>query len=292
MRWVRPLAFALLCLVWGSTWLVIKVGYGGLGPLNVAALRFLVAGLLMVGVVPALRARWPRGRTEWLLVLFVGAVLFGMDYGLIYWGEQYLDSGLTAILFAVYPLVTALFAHVYVPGERATLRSVAGTLLAFLGVVALFGASVRIDPALALPMLAIVASAVCAAAASVATKRHGHDLPAAGLNAPAMLVGAALLFAASLAVGERPRLPADPSTWWAIGYLAIGGSVVTFLVFFWLLKVWKSTTVSFIAVLAPLVALLLGYAVLGEQPTVWTAVGTALILSGVTVALTGKATRH
>ena len=88
--------FALLCLIWGSTWMVIKVGYGGLGPFNVAALRFFVAGVLCVPVVPLARARWPRGSGEWRLVTFVGVVLFGFDYGLIYWSEQFIDSGLTA----------------------------------------------------------------------------------------------------------------------------------------------------------------------------------------------------
>ncbi len=93
--------YVLLCLIWGSTWLVIKVGYGGLGPFNVAAVRFLLAGAIFMPIVPLLRARWPSGRAEWLLVTWVGLVLFAADYGLIYWGEQFLDSGLTSILFAL-----------------------------------------------------------------------------------------------------------------------------------------------------------------------------------------------
>src|SRR5688500_20002796 len=85
--------YVLLCLIWGSTWLVIKVGYGGLGPFNVAAARFFLAGAVLVPVVPLVGARWPRGRTEWALVVWIGLVLFGADYGLIYWGEQFLESG-------------------------------------------------------------------------------------------------------------------------------------------------------------------------------------------------------
>src|SRR6185503_11973053 len=124
--------YILLCVIWGSTWLVIKVGYGGLGPFTVAALRFLLAGVVLAIVLPLVGARWPRRRTEWMLVLFVGVVLFGADYGLIYWGEQFLDSGLTAILFATLPLMTVAFAHLYIPGDRITARKLAGTLLAFL----------------------------------------------------------------------------------------------------------------------------------------------------------------
>src|SRR6185503_95349 len=189
-QFVNLALYVLLCLIWGSTWLAIKVGYGGLGPFNVAGLRFLIAGLVFVALVPLFRARWPHGRSEWILVAFVGVVLFGVDFGLIYWGEQYLDSGLTAILFATLPLITIAIAHVYLPGDRITPRKLAGTLLAFVGVAALFGARVRLDTSSLGPMLSIIASAVCAAAAGVATKRYGSALHSAALNAPAMLIGA------------------------------------------------------------------------------------------------------
>src|SRR5215470_17044672 len=92
--------YVLLCLIWGSTWMVIKVGYGGLGPFNVAALRFFLAGVLMAIVARLTRARWPRGTREWVTVAVVGLLMFAADYGLIYWSEQYIESGLTAVLFA------------------------------------------------------------------------------------------------------------------------------------------------------------------------------------------------
>src|SRR5688500_7369004 len=83
--------YALLCVIWGSTWLVIKVGYGGLGPFNVASLRFFMAGAVLALMMPLLRARWPQGRVEWALVAWIGLVLFAGDYGLIYWAEQWLE---------------------------------------------------------------------------------------------------------------------------------------------------------------------------------------------------------
>jgi drug/metabolite transporter (DMT)-like permease len=277
--------YILLCVIWGSTWLVIKVGYGGLGPFTVAALRFLLAGAVLAILLPLVGARWPRGRTEWLLVVFVGVVLFGADYGLIYWGEQFLDSGLTAILFATLPLMTVAFAHVYIPGDRVTARKLAGTLLAFLGVVALFGESLRLDVSKLGPMAAIIAGAVFAAAAGVATKRHGATLHSAALNAPSMLVGGITLAGAAIASGEGVNLPRDAMTWSAIAYLAIAGSVVTFLVYFSLLKTWSVTSLSFISVFTPAIALALGFVFLDERPTLWTAAGAVLILAGVALAL-------
>ena len=277
--------YILLAVIWGSTWLVIKVGYGGLGPFNVAALRFLLAGAVFAVILPLVNARWPRGRTEWALVIWVGVVMFGADYGLIYWGEQFLDSGLTAILFATLPLITVAFAHVYLPGDRITPRKLAGTLLACFGVVALFGESLRLDLTKLGPMAAIIGGAVCAAAAGVATKRHGFSMHAATLNAPAMLVGGVTLAATALATGEDVQLPRDAMTWGAIGYLAIAGSVVTFLGYFSLLKTWSVTSLSFISAFTPAIALALGFVFLDEQPTFWSAVGAGLILSGVLLAL-------
>jgi drug/metabolite transporter (DMT)-like permease len=278
--------YALLCVIWGSTWLVIKVGYGGLGPFNVAALRFLIAGAVLAAVVRVFRARWPHGAAEWTLVVWIGIVLFAADYGLIYWAEQYLESGLTAILFATLPLITIACAHLYLPGDRITPRKLAGTLLAFAGVVALFGDHVRLDATKTGPMLAVIASAVCAAMAGVASKRHGVELHPAALNAPSMLVGAAALSVASIAAGDGFALPRDAATWGAVGYLAIAGSVVTFLVYFSLLKTWSVTSLSFISVFTPAIALLLGFIFLDERPTVWTVLGAALILVGVTLAVT------
>jgi drug/metabolite transporter (DMT)-like permease len=311
-KFVNLAMYVLLCLVWGSTWLFIKVGYGGLGPFNVAAVRFFIAGAVFVPLVPLLGARWPQGRGEWLLVLWVGLVLFALDYGLIYWGEQYLESGLTAILFATLPLMTIVTAHVYLAppvrggdsglarwgggageapqadGDRITVRKLTGTVVAFVGVVALFGDHVRLDPAKAGPMLAIVASAVCAAASGVVTKRHGHHLHPAALNAPAMLVGAVVLLLISLAVGDGFALPRDAATWWAVTYLALAGSVLTFFVYFTLLKRWSVTSLSFISVFTPAVALFLGFVFLDERPDALTGVGAVLMLTGVALALNGS----
>jgi drug/metabolite transporter (DMT)-like permease len=278
--------YVFLCVVWGSTWLVIKVGYGGLGPFNAASVRFFVAAAILIPLVPSFRARWPGTATEWALVVWVGVVLFGVDYGLIYWAEQFIDSGLTAVLFATLPVFTAFLAHFYLPGEPMTPRKLAGTLLALLGVVALFGGSVRLDVSKAGPMLAVVSSAVCAAAAGVAAKRHGASLHPAALNAPAMLIGALVLLMASFAAGDGFRVPQDTETWGAIAYLAVVGSVISFLVFFSLLQRWSATSLSFISVFMPVVALLLGFVVLDERPTVWTVLGAVLILVGVILALT------
>jgi drug/metabolite transporter (DMT)-like permease len=282
---MKPFLFALLCVIWGSTWLVIKVGYGNLGPFTIAAVRFLVAGVILVPLVWLFRARWPRGRTEWLLVVWVGVVLFGADYGLVYWGEQWLDSGLTAIIFASLPVMTSVAAHFYLRAERLTAQTLLGTILAFLGVVALFADRLAVDRSQVGPMLAILASAACATAANLAIKRYGSTLHPVALNAPSVLIGGTVLFLVARVAGEQIQFPTDTETWSAVLYLALVGSVFTFLVYFWLLKTWSVTTLSFIAVFTPLVAVLLGFLFREERPTAWSALGGMLILGGATLAL-------
>ena len=277
--------FGLLCLIWGSTWLVIKVGYGGLGPFNVAALRFAIASIILSAIVPMVGARWPRGRSEWILILVVGLLLFAGDYGLIYWGEQYIDSGLTAILFGTFPLITMIAAHIYVPGEHLTPRKLAGGVVAFFGVIALFGDRLHVNASEVWPMAAIIGGATCAAAANVATKRHGRNIHPAALNASSMGIGAVLLLAMAVATGEGVKLPHDATSWMAVGYLSLVGSIVAFLIYFSLLKTWDSTTVSFFGVFTPAIALFLGAAVLGERLSPWSLAGSLLILAGVALTL-------
>ncbi len=278
--------YLMLCLIWGSTWLVIKVGYGGLGPFNVAAIRFFLAGIVMAAIVPMTGARWPRRRSEWALIVAVALLMFAGDYGAVYWSEQYIDSGLTAILFATLPLLTLAVAHVYLPGERITASKLAGTLLAFVGVMALFADHARIDATQLWPMLAVIGGALCAAMASVASKRHGADLDSAALNAPSMLIGAVVLAGVSLATGDGFALPPDAATWGAVLYLALAGSVLAFLVYFSMLKTWSVMSLSFISVFTPAIALILGFIFLDERPTMWTVVGATLIVAGVALALT------
>ena len=282
-RWGLAL-YGLLCLIWGSTWMVIKVGYGGLGPFNVAGLRFFIAGALMAVVALATRARWPSGRAEWRAMALVGLLMFAGDYGLIYWAEQYIESGLTAVLFATLPLMTLFVARAYLPGDRITAGKLASSVLALAGTVALFADRLRLDADAVPPMLAVLGAVLCAAVASVVSKRDAHHIPPATLNATSMLIGAAALLLAALAHGEGFRLPTDAATWAAVVYLALAGSVLAFLIYFSLLKTWSVMSLSFISVFTPAIALLLGFVFLHEPLTTWKVGGTVLILVAVALA--------
>ena len=276
--------FAMLCAIWGSTWLAIRIGLDGVPPFLSASLRFVVAAGTLLVLSAVFRSRLPRGRTEWALVLFYGIVLFTADYGLIYWGEKRgVASGLSAVLFATFPFQTAIAAHALLRTERLSLQKLGGIALGFGGIVLIFRGQLVTAPDLFFPMLAIVVSATCAAVASVAVKRWGHDTDPVSFNAFAMGTGAIGLAAISLLAGEPWAPPPWPAGIGAILYLALAGSVVTFVAYLWLLKRIEATSLSYIAFVTPIVAVLLGSAV-GETLDALVLVGAGLTLAGIWLA--------
>ena len=285
-RLVRGAAFAMLCVIWGSTWLAIRIGLQGAPPFLAASLRFVLAAITLAGVAAVLRSRWPANRTEWSLVVFVGIVLFAADYGLIYWGENNgVESGLSAVLFATFPFQTALVANTFLREEHLTLQKLGGIGLGFGGILLIFRAQIGVAGVeKAFPMLAIVLAATCAAFAIVALKRWGHGVDPVTFNAAAMGVGAAALAGVSLVAGERWSVPTSPEGIGAIIYLALAGSVVTFVAWQWLLKQTEATLLSFVALIIPIVALLLGATLAQESFEAVDLVGAAIVLFGIYVS--------
>jgi len=289
-RFVRAAAFAMLCVIWGSTWLVILIGLRGAPPFLAATLRFLVASITLGVLAVAFRSKWPANRTEWALVVFVGLVLFTADYGLIYWGENNgVESGLSAILFATFPLQTAILATAFLREERLTVQKLGGIAIGFGGILVIFRGQIgTAGLEKAFPMVAIVLSATCAAAATVAIKRWGHGANPVTFNAGAMAVGTASLAAVSLVAGEAWRVPSWPEGIGAILFLGLLGSVVTFVTWQWLLKTSEATSLSFVALITPITAVLLGAAVGSETFDAVDLIGSAIVLAGIYVSMSRR----
>src|SRR3989449_1872299 len=290
-RLARGAAFAMLCVIWGSTWLAIRIGLQGAPPFLAASLRFIVASITLVILAIAFRSKWPSNRTEWSLVAFVGLVLFTADYGLIYWGENNgVESGLSAILFATFPLQTALVANAYLKAERFTAQKLLGIGVGFGGVVLIFRSQLgTAGLEKVFPMLSIVLAATCAAFATVAVKRWGHDTEPISFNAAAMTVGAAGLATVSLITREPWGIPTWPQGLGAILYLAIAGSVVTFVAWQWLLKEMPATSLSYIALIIPIVAVLLGASLGNETFDLIDLAGAGIVLLGIYVSTSRRA---
>jgi drug/metabolite transporter (DMT)-like permease len=273
---------ALLCLIWGSTWVVIKGGLRDLPPLTSAGVRFLLAGAIMVGLAALIARREGGGPPPTWLWMIQGTTNFAISYGLVYHAETVLPSGLVSLLWGVYPMLQALAGHWFLEGERLAPRQWLGFAFGLAGLVLLFGTDLGGFGAGGVPTaMLLLLSPVAVVVGTTLVKRHGGRVSSALLNRNAMLLGAALLLGAAW-LGER----GEPVHWTApavasVLYLSLVGTVVTFSLFYWLLRWTPAHRMALIAYVTPALALLLGWAVADEPLSVSVIGGAALILVGV-----------
>jgi drug/metabolite transporter (DMT)-like permease len=282
---VVPFLFALICLIWGSTWVVIKIGLIGVPPFLGAGLRFVLSALI-VGL-PLLWRRRPLAltRDDKICILSLGILIFWIDYAAVYWAELYISSGLTAVLFSTMPLMTALLSAFWTRSERLTGRKMAGILVGIAGTVLLFMPEERVSGMAALGMLSALAASACAAVNLVMMKKHGGGSDPFVLNFFGMGLGAACLLLMSATLESWAEVRWTRANVSAIVYLAVFGSVVAFTAYYALIKRVDATVASLPTLIIPIVALFLGWAFLDETITGLTVVGVVTVLVGVGTAL-------
>lgn len=275
--------YALLVVIWSSTWVAIKIGLEDSPALLGAGVRFAAAGLVLLAFT-ALRRR--SLRSDWLLVGILALMPFAFAYGLVYWGEQYVPSGLAAVLFGVLPLYVGILAGILLPEEPLRVWLVAGVVIAIGGLALTFAESLELghsDRALA-GAVALALSPVGAAVGNVSIKRRAAELDAVVLNGWGMLGGGVLLLAVSAAGEDWGGFHWTAESIGSIAYLALVGSAVAFVVLTVLLRHITAQRMSFLAMLLPFGALLFGAALYDEAIT-WRAVAGALLVAvGLAVA--------
>ncbi len=274
-------AFLTCASVWGSTFLFIRIGNETVPPVWGAALRLILATVVLGAWAALGRIALPRGEALKAACL-LGTFQFGFNLPLLYWGEVSVPSGLTAVLFSLAPLVTAAMARAF-GLERLHRGKVLGALVALAGVVLLFSSELDARAPL-LPMLAVIGALVSACLGAALYKR-GPRQSVVAANVVANAVGAVFCVTISLLVGERPMLPRTAASLVPVLYLAIAGSVGAFVIFTWLIQHWELSRASFVAVIVPLVALSLGVLVKGERVTPMLAAGSTVVLVGVWLGL-------
>jgi drug/metabolite transporter (DMT)-like permease len=286
-RWRIVGTIALLTLIWGTTWAVIRVGLEGIPPFTGVALRFAIAA----GVVWALARRSGTrlgGRPyETRLWWINGLLSFATSYSVVYWCEQWVPSGLTAVLFATFPLFVAVLAPITLPGERLGAKGIAGTVIGFVGVAVIFSEDFSLlgGREVAIASAVMLISPIVSAFANVAVKRWGGGIPPASMTVVPMAIGAGVAGALALIL-ERDRVVTfDPRSVSAILYLAIAGSAVTFSLYYWLLRHLAATRLSLITYGIPVVAVFLGTVFFDEPLTARMIAGGVLVLFGVGFAI-------
>jgi drug/metabolite transporter (DMT)-like permease len=272
-----------LCLIWGSTWLFIKLGLRDLPPFTFAGIRFLFASAILWAIVIARRRPLPKTWRDWLKLAWMGSITFALNYGLIFWGEQHISSGLAAVLQAMIPAFGLIFAHFYLPNERLTARKLAGVATGVAGVGLIFYDQMKIEGMAALQgSVALLLSSVCAAYSNVFIKARCQHIDSSVIAAGQMVWGVfPLLTLGAVLEGDPFDHRWSMRSALALAYLALVGSVLAFLLYFWLVTKIEVTKTMLISLVTPVTALLIGKLTLDERLSWRVAAGSAAILAGI-----------
>src|SRR5213596_608086 len=292
-RWKTLLAFAIIYFVWGSTFLAIRVGVREVPPFLLAAMRFLVAGLILYGWMIAQGERSPSGR-QWMSAFLLALLIFVLDYGLLFWAEQRVPSGVAAVMMATIPVFMALSEIVLLGTQRVTPRLALALLIGIGGVAVLMSHSlnvggVAIDTAGA---VALIVASMSWSASSTLTRKLPLPPSKVMSSGAQMLAGGVLLALTSAALGEfrifRPWT-VSRGAWLALLYLIVAGSILAFTAYVWLIHHESPTKVGTYAYVNPVVAVLVGYFLGGEPLGPRTILGTLFVLISVVVITTTPA---
>ena len=291
--WKTYLAFAIIYLVWGSTFLAIRVGVHEVPPFLLASMRFVAAGLVLYAWMLAQGQRSPSAR-QWLSVALLATLIFVGDYGLVFWAEQRVPSGIAAVMLSTISLFMALSEIILLGTQRITFR------LAFALAIGLGGVAVLVSRSLNLggtPIdkkgaAALIVAAMCWSLASALTRKvslPGSKVMSSGAQ---MLTGGVLLALTAGALGEFRNFhltAVSRGAWIALAYLIVAGSIIAFTAYVWLIHHESPTRVGTYAYVNPVVAVLIGYFFGGEPLGARTILGTACVLLSVVLITTTPA---
>jgi drug/metabolite transporter (DMT)-like permease len=291
--WKLLLAFAIIYFVWGSTFLAIRVGVHEVPPFLLAAMRFLVSGIVLFGWM-RLKGTPSPNRREWTGAVLLGALIFLIDYGCLFWAEQRVPSGISAVVLATIPVFITLLEIIVLRTQRLTIRLGAALLVGLGGVAVLAGHSFSFGevPINRAGALALLLAAFSWSVATILTRRI--SLPASKpMSAAAQMIagGIQLLILATLSgefTGFRVQT-VSRNAWFALVYLIVAGSIVGFTAYIWLLHHESPTKVGTYAYVNPVVAVAFGYFFGGEAVGPRTLVGALCVLvSVITITTTPK----
>lgn len=280
------LAWLTICIVWGTTYLGIRVALESIPPAVMAAIRWMAAGAIVSGIVWARGERLP-GPSAWPGAALLGLLMIGFGNGFVVYAEQYVPSGLTAVVIATSPFWMLGVEALLPRGERPGLASLAGLFVGFGGIVLLVWPDLRgggnTATHFASGLVALQLACAGWAVGSAYSKRHRHGADVLGATALQMLFGGVLMAVVAAALGEWQALTFTPRSSAAIVYLTIVGSVGAFVAYVYALRHLPVSTVSLYAYINPVIAVVLGALVLGEPFSVRVVIAASLVLAGLAI---------
>jgi drug/metabolite transporter (DMT)-like permease len=291
--WKTMLAFSIIYFVWGSTFLAIRVGVHEVPPLVFASMRFFVAGAVLYGWM-RLKGTPSPTRREWVTVTLLALCIFVLDYGLLFWAEQRVPSGVAAVMLAMIPVFMTLSEIIFLRTQRLTVRLAFALLVGIGGVLILVSHSVglaerAIDP---LGAVALVIAAISWSVASTLSRKLTQPESKVMSSGAQMLSGGIMLAMAAALFGEFRGFHIQAisrGAWFALVYLIVAGSIIGFTAYVWLIHHESPTKVATYAYVNPVVAVLVGYFLGGEVVGARTFLGSFLVLISVVVITTTPA---
>jgi len=269
--------------------MAIRVSLNSLTPFVSCGLRFLLASFFVIALVKIRGIKIQTDKLSMTLYLVMGLFSFVIPFGLVYWGEQYVPSGLASVLFAVNPFFVAIFSYYFIVNENVGAHKIIGIVLGFAGILIIFSENILGDIKIYIPgMLAIIGSAIMQGGLQVTMKKHGGHLNPLSMNFLPMLFAGVVMLGFGLLVEDTSRLVFDLSAYLSVGYLAFFGSLVTFTSYYWLLKRVSVVVLSLIAFITPIIALILGWVFLDEELSSRHVIGSLIVLTGLLIAILGN----
>jgi drug/metabolite transporter (DMT)-like permease len=290
--WKTLLAFGIIYFVWGSTYLAIRIGVREIPPFLFAGLRFVIAGLVLCGWMLAAGERLPNSR-QWSSAFLLGLLIFVLDYGLLFWAEKRVPSGLAAVMLGTIPVFMALSEIVILRTQTLTVRLAIALVIGLGGVAALTIRSLNIggQPIDRAGAIALLIAALSWSVASSLSRKVPLPSSKVMSSGSQMLAGGILLAVTAAALGEfRGFHPSaiSPAAWWSLLYLIVAGSIIAYTAYVWLIHHESPTKVGTYAYVNPVVAVLLGYFLGGEALGARAILGIVCVLIGVILITTTK----
>jgi drug/metabolite transporter (DMT)-like permease len=274
------LALSFVCFFWGTTWIASKEGVKHMPALQLAAIRQFIGGILYVSFFLYKKAPWPKGK-QWKTIIILSILNFALSNGLSTWGVKYISSGLGAILNAVFPLWIVIIT--FFRGEKLAKLAIMGLIISFGGVCVIFydhlGDFLQADFRFGI-FLSLIATISWAFGSLYTKKKAATFNPYFSLGLQ-MVISSSFLFAITGVTGTAVNITSIPAiSWWAIAYLVIIGSVLSFIAFIYMIQKLPPEINSIYAYINPIIAVLLGAIIFGEVLTVTIAIGGAITLFG------------
>ena len=277
--------YVLICLIWGSTWMAIRIGLDSLTPIFSAGLRFSSAAVFVFLMMKFRKITLQKDLHSVKLYLILGFFSFIIPYGLVYWGEQFIPSGLTSIIFAVMPFFVILFSKIFITESAVGRDQIYGTIIGFGGIVIIFSENLVMNvPGYLLGMLAVLLSSSIQGWIAVHLKKHGGKLDPLAMNFVPLVIAGICMTVLGLIFEDRTNWLFNANAIGSIFYLGFFGTSIAFTTYYWLMKKINVVLLSLSTLITPIIAVLIGWLILDEKFSLRELFGSVLVLIGILFA--------